>query len=579
MTMDLDGRVERLEQLLKVTPLDTDDSVIARFDEIRRFHAEIHRLWAGADGRKRRSRGRAASRRVSASDRSSRLRLIAGPPQGRANRGHPGGHVLDARGRAPRAQGRRRRGHQHLGGRQPAAGERELLPLRLDAYSGNEVAFACIEERCTSAAEPRLVAVRKGADGKPEQIHDHPVLDLFNANPFVDSYTLLASWIMYHDIGGNGFLEKVRSASGKVVELWPLRPDRMWVIPDANPNVHLRGWEYRLGADVYPLDARDVIHWKTRNGARRLVRDAALQAGGRTDRHLGGDALVHPSLLREQRRPGRHPDADQVDQPGPAPGHPGPLPQRVRRPARLARRRCPGRHEATYTPMGLPLGERGLVMPELDEILDAKTAMVSGVPLELIGARLGMIHGNRSTMKEARAGFWDETLAPIYREMAAVLTLGLPRRVRRLRLPGVRHQHRQGAPGGRGRQAQPSAIKQCRPAISASRRPASELGREPEFEPGAILVMPDNISGCRPTSSTPRRRRLRRCSRRHRRMMAAPPNVREVYCPSAGPTWAASTPTAPTCGSHRASAAGSGSARRSASGRGVSSRRRAAPSR
>jgi DNA-directed RNA polymerase sigma subunit (sigma70/sigma32) len=53
MTMDLDGRVERLEQLLKVTPLDTDDSVIARFDEIRRFHAEIHRLWAGADGRKR----------------------------------------------------------------------------------------------------------------------------------------------------------------------------------------------------------------------------------------------------------------------------------------------------------------------------------------------------------------------------------------------------------------------------------------------------------------------------------------------------------------------------------------------
>jgi hypothetical protein len=39
----------------------------------------------------------------------------------------------------------------------------------------------------------------------------------------------------------------------KVVELWPLRPDRMWVIPDRER--HIRGWEYRLGADVYTLDA------------------------------------------------------------------------------------------------------------------------------------------------------------------------------------------------------------------------------------------------------------------------------------------------------------------------------------
>ena len=76
----------------------------------------------------------------------------------------------------------------------------------------------------------------------------------------------------------------------------------------------------------------------------------------------------------------------------------------------------------TYTPMGLPLGERGLVMPELDEIIDAKTAMVFGVPLELIGSRLGMIHGNRSTTKEARASFWDETLVPLYQEIAATLT-------------------------------------------------------------------------------------------------------------------------------------------------------------
>jgi len=66
-----------------------------------------------------------------------------------------------------------------------------------------------------------------------------------------------------------------------------------------------------------------------------------------------------------------------------------------------------------------------LVLPELDEIFETRNAMPFGVPLELIGARLGMIHGNRSTMREARAGFWDETLSPLYVMLASALTNGL----------------------------------------------------------------------------------------------------------------------------------------------------------
>jgi hypothetical protein len=81
--------------------------------------------------------------------------------------------------------------------------------------------------------------------------------------------------------------------------------------------------------------------------------------------------------------------------------------------------------EATYTPMGLPLGQSGIVLPELDEISEARIAQVFGIPLELIGARLGMLHGNRSTMDAARAHFWQETLAPLYQELAADLTRGL----------------------------------------------------------------------------------------------------------------------------------------------------------
>lgn len=364
----------------------------------------------------------------------------------------------------------------------------------LDAYSSNEIAFACIEERCTSAAEPRLVAVRKTAKG-PEQLKDHPVLDLFeNPNPFMSGYELMAGLIMYHDIGGNGFLEKVRSGAGRVVELWPLRPDRMWVVPDADPNIHLRGWNYRLGADETFLPHRDVMQWKSRNPlddwfGLPLFRPAARRIDTANDmRSFTGsffqNAGVPAGLLTIEKQLGA---AEQ---------------QMIRDRFRNDYGRgnwhglltLAGNGSVTYTPMGLPLGERGLVMPELDEILDAKIAMVSGVPLELIGARLGMIHGNRSTTKEARASFWDETLVPLYREIAAVLTLGLKDEYGdfdylEFDLSTVKAlQEDQDAKHSRVREDMKAGILSVQEA-------RVEIGREPEYEPGAILILPDNLSG------------------------------------------------------------------------------------
>jgi HK97 family phage portal protein len=379
----------------------------------------------------------------------------------------------------------------------PQQSKESFYRYAMDAYSGNEVAYACIEERCTSAAEPRLVAVRKSAKGEPEQIKDHPVLELFEANPFIDSYTLLASWIMYHDIGGNGFIEKVRSGAGKVVELWPLRPDRMWVIPDANPNIHLRGWEYKLGADTTFLSSRDVIHWKSRNPlddwyGLPLFRPAAMRIDSanamRAFTHaFFRNAGVPAGLLTFEKQVGQA-EAQMVrdrfrNDYGGGNAH-----------GVMVLGGVGGGNNVTYTAMGLPLGERGLVMPELDEIIDAKTAMVSGVPLELIGARLGMIHGNRSTTKEARASFWDETLAPLYREMAAVLTLGLKDEYGdfdylEFDLSTVKAlQEDESAKVTR-------SVQKLHAGIASVQEVRAELGYEAGYDPGAILVMPDNLSG------------------------------------------------------------------------------------
>lgn len=363
----------------------------------------------------------------------------------------------------------------------------------LEGYSGNEVMFACVEELASSAAEPRLVAVRKTAKGT-EQLHDHPVLELFERpNPFMSRYELIAATIMYRAVSGNAYLEKVRSGAGRVVELWPLRPDRMWVIPDRER--HIAGWEYKIGAEKFTLDARDVIHSRTRNPLDDYygmppVRPAAVRidtanAMRAFTSSFFTNAGVPAGLLTIEKQVGAAEaamirDRFRNDHGGVSGWH--------------SLMVLANQGSVTYTPMGLPLGERGLVMPELDEIIDAKTAMVFGVPLELIGARLGMIHGNRSTTKEARASFWDETLVPLYQEIAATLTTALRDEYGdfdylEFDLSTVKAlQEDENARTER-------VIKKLHGGTISVQEARTELGYEPTFEAGAILVMPDNISG------------------------------------------------------------------------------------
>lgn len=360
-----------------------------------------------------------------------------------------------------------------------------------EGYSQNEVIYAAIEELCTSAAEPRIAAMAKGDDG-PEKIDDHPVLALLERpNPFLDRFAFWATVILHLMVGGNAYIEKVRSASGKVVELWLLRPDRVWVIPDARS--YIGGYEYRISEQTHRLAAQDIIHVKMRNPISDYYGLPPLAvAAARTDvdnfmrsfvsaffRNAGvpaGLLNVTKSVGVTERQMIRDRFRNETGGPG-------------------------GWHsllvldntEATYTAMGMPLGERGLVMPDLDEINEVRLAMVFGVPLELIGARIGMIHGNRSTTKEARASFWDETLAPLYQMLGAAITTGLHPEYGdfdylEFDLSTVKAlQEDQDSKHTRIRED----VKAGLLSIQEGR---AELGKDPEYDKDAILMLPDNLS-------------------------------------------------------------------------------------
>lgn len=362
----------------------------------------------------------------------------------------------------------------------------------LEGYSSNEIVYAAIEELATSASEPRIAAMVK-KNGKPEKLDAHEVLDLLeHPNPFLDRFSLWATVIMHLMISGNAYIQKERSAAGRVVELWTLRPDRMFVIPDER--THIRGYEYRIGAESYFLPERDVIHVKLRNplddwyglsplavAAQRVDTDNAARAFvGAFFRNSGVPAgmLTLSKTIRPAERQIIQ-DRFRNEYGGPTGWHGIAVLDAT---------------EAIYTPMGMPLGERGLVLPELDEISESRIAAVFGVPLELIGSRLGMIHGNRSTTKEARASFWDETLAPLYQQLGAVLSTGLVDE-----FTGFEYLEFDTSTVKALQEDQDAKHKRVRDDLMAGiycvQEARQQLGSDPKYPPGAILVMPDNISG------------------------------------------------------------------------------------
>ena len=311
----------------------------------------------------------------------------------------------------------------------------KYLSFAREGYQANELVYAGIEELATSAAEPRMAVVtgsgrtiegwRRYVNGKWQVGGGHPMLALLNnPSPFVDRFAFWANVIMHLYIAGNAYALIVKSGSSQPVELWLMRPDRIKIIPSSSK--YIERYEYDNGAgQSVPLPAEDVIHWKKRSPTDDFYGQSPLLAGsGRIDvdnymksfvstffKRAGipvGMLNVEGTLSPDEKSEIR--DRFARDYGGPQGWH-GLM--------------IVAKNKASFTPMTRDLGNSGLVVPELDEIAEARILMLLGVPPELIGARVGMQNSSSAQKRSARESFWDETLAPLYKEMAGPLTLRL----------------------------------------------------------------------------------------------------------------------------------------------------------
>jgi HK97 family phage portal protein len=123
----------------------------------------------------------------------------------------------------------------------------------------NELIFTCITKTASTASFVKL-EVHRGEGGKV--IDNHPMTALMaRPNPFMDAFDFWYSIVVYQRLAGGAYFEKERDRAGRVIALWPLRPD--WVRPIKSRQTFIGGYEYAVpGEPVVPLRAEDVIDFR-----------------------------------------------------------------------------------------------------------------------------------------------------------------------------------------------------------------------------------------------------------------------------------------------------------------------------
>jgi HK97 family phage portal protein len=291
-----------------------------------------------------------------------------------------------------------------------------------EGYGQNELVYSCVEMLATSAAEPKLCAYRGD-----EKLDDHPLIALWNSpNPWLDRFTLGATLVMYLSIAGNAYVEKVRSGAGKLVELWTPRPDRVFVVPDARR--YVAGYDYVIGADTFRWPETDIVHLKNRNPLADLSAEfyglpPLAVLAGRVDLDNWARSFVQaffknagvPAGLLNIIKNATEQEREMIR---------SRYQQQYGGPTGWHRLLVIDGSQATYQPMALPLGDSGAGLGDLDEINEARVCMAFGVPPSLVATRLGMQSSSYANRTSDKENFWELTLAPLYKQIAAQLTLG-----------------------------------------------------------------------------------------------------------------------------------------------------------
>ena len=152
-----------------------------------------------------------------------------------------------------------------------------------------------------STGSPRTVNARAG--GEPVEA-GHPLQRLLDSpNPFWSRSDLWRATETYLSLWGSAFWGLERDEHGSIAEIWPLRPDKMRVIPD--PKLYIKGFVYvGAGSELVPYLPEDVVWMRYFNPLDEYAGLSPI-APLRQSADMGMDALrANRKLLQNDSTPG-----------------------------------------------------------------------------------------------------------------------------------------------------------------------------------------------------------------------------------------------------------------------------------
>jgi len=318
----------------------------------------------------------------------------------------------------PKALGTSQVGIVGTGSLYPQYPPSDYTDMAAGGYGKNEVVYACIAAIVSSFAEAPL---RVYSDKDDSEIPLHPLRQLIqNPSPFHSEYELWEMGLIYLLLDGDLFFEKVRSASNKVVQLLPMRPDRTHIVPSKEE--FIAGYQYEINGVKYPLRREDVIHIKYGHPLNDYFGQSPLQAALRqvaTD----NEATDFTKVTLQNR--------------GIAPGLIIKTQEKLDE-ARLERLRSQflARYNADNRgkPMFLQkdmdvqtvsLNLHELMFPDLRDISEARICAAYRVPPIVIGLNVGLKRATFANYEEARKAFYQDTIQPLQNRVDDSINRGL----------------------------------------------------------------------------------------------------------------------------------------------------------
>ncbi len=129
------------------------------------------------------------------------------------------------------------------------------------AYAQHAWVYACVRaiaQACASVP-PRVWRVDAEGERWPVGPREPLALLLARVNPR-DSFTdLIEATLIGLELTGNAYWALERDAAGQVVELWPMRPDRVRVLPGRNL---VQGYAYEANGRRVAFKPEEVIHFR-----------------------------------------------------------------------------------------------------------------------------------------------------------------------------------------------------------------------------------------------------------------------------------------------------------------------------